>query len=245
MAGKSTYFIYIDDTGDHAIYGYSALCIPVEGYKDLLGCVKQFRRQLRDSDGIYINKEFHAVDFCAGRGRIAPGIVTKRRRGEIFNLTLSWIATLPGVRLFNAFGARDTKLRTLERLINRINRSLEEWGGRGILVFDEGEELAYRKLVRKMGVFNPIPSARGGWPDGSQYRNLPIERVIEDPFFKMSRQSYFIQLADFCGYAMLQRERPTTSEKKARLRLHESFPLLEQICVKEANRRDPFGIIRA
>jgi len=239
------YLIYIDDSGDHAVYGYCALCIPVERYREALGMVKVFRRGLRDSDGIFINKEFHAVDFCSGRGRIAPGIVTKWRRGEIFKLTLTLITKLPGVRLFHAFGARDTKLRTLERLVNRINRSMEHWAATAVLIFDEGEEAAYRKLVRKMGVFNPIPSAMGCWDDGKEYRNMPIDRVIEDPFFKNSRHSYFIQLADFCGYAMLQKERPTTSAKKARLGLHEAFELLDLVCVKAANRKDPYGIIRS
>jgi hypothetical protein len=122
---------------------------------------------------------------------------------------------------------------------------MSEWESAGILIFDEGEERQYTRLVRRMGVFNPIRSRHGLWPDGKEYKNIPIEHVVEDPSFRRSKNSYFIQLADFCGYAMLQRERPTTSEKRARYRLHEAFPMLDAICVKEANRKDPFGIIRA
>jgi hypothetical protein len=93
-----------------------------------------------------------------------------------------------------------------------------------------------------MAVYNPIRSRFGVWEDGKEYKNMPTELIIEDPSFRRSSQSYFIQLADFCGYALLQRERPTAS--RMRYGIHEMFPTLEPICVKEANPYDPFGTIR-
>lgn len=239
------HLVYIDDSGDQDVYGYSALCVPCNQFREILQAIKAYRRCLRASDGIFINKEFHAVDFCSGRGHIGSRVVTKWRRCEIFKETLCWIAGIPNVRLLNAFGTRDGRLRTLERLVNRINRAMRDWDSTAILIFDEGESRQYTHLVRKLGVYNPIRSSHGVWPDGKEYRNIPIEHVIEDPNFRNSKQSYFIQMADFCGYAMLQKERPTKSAKRARLRLHEAFPLLGAICVKEANPHDPFGIVRA
>jgi hypothetical protein len=238
------HLVYIDDSGDSEVYGYSALCIPVVNFRRILGQVKAFRKRLNASDGMFINKEFHAVDFCSGRGHLGKRVVTKWRRAEIFRETLQEITTFPGVSLLNAFGRRDEKLRTLERLVNRINTCMSAKKSIAILMFDQGEERAYTRLVRKMGVYNPIPSRVGAWEDGSPFKNVPIEYVIEDPHFKRSKQSYFIQMADFCGYAMLQKERPPTSEKRLRLRLHEAFSVLDPICVKAANRKDPYGIIR-
>jgi hypothetical protein len=66
--------------------------------------------------------------------------------------------------------------------------------------------------------------------------------VIEDPFFKKSQQSYFIQLADFCAYALLRRERPLPS--KTRYGLDQAFSLLSSILVRQASQRDSEGIIR-
>jgi hypothetical protein len=238
------HFVYIDDSGDEKVYGYSALCIPADEFRAILISVKGFRRRLRQSDGIYINREFHAVDFVAGRGRLGRTAITKWRRRELFADTLSLVTTLPGVRLFNAFGTRDGKLQLLERLVNRINRNMKECQSKAVLIFDEGEERTYTRLVRKMGVFNPIKSMYRCWEDGNETKNIPIEHVIEDPTFRRSKQSYFIQLADFCGYSLLQKERPTTNLKKARLRLHECFDILRPICVREANQSDPFGIVR-
>jgi hypothetical protein len=238
------HFIYIDDSGDSDLYGFSALAIPARNFRPTLQAIKEFRRNLRASDGIYINREFHAVDFVTGRGKIAAGVVTKWRRCEIFRETIDFTTRLTEARLFNAFGPRAEKIQSLERLINRINRTMLEWHSTGVIFFDEGEERAYTKLVRRMGVYNPIRSQYGRWPDGNEFRNIPIEYVIEDPNFRRSKQSYFIQLADFCGYALLQRERPTANPKRMRYRLHEVFERLGPICVREAFRQDPFGIVR-
>ena len=54
-----------------------------------------------------------------------------------------------------------------------------------------------------------------------------IDRILEDPFFKQSDQSYFIQLSDFCAYALLRQERPV--ESKTRYGLDQAFNLLEPI----------------
>ncbi len=94
-----------------------------------------------------------------------------------------------------------------------------------------------------MGVYNPIPSRFGVWRDnGKATKNLPLERIIEDPVFKKSEQSYFVQLADFCAYALLRRERPVPS--KTKYGLDQAFNPLSPILVREASTRDPEGIIR-
>ena len=114
-----------------------------------------------------------------------------------------------------------------------------------MIISDTGKEAAYTKLARKIHVYNPIPSNQGTWADtGDHTRNIPIDRVVEDPFFKDSQQSYFIQIADFCAYALLRQERPTARIKK--YRLDSAFQRLEPIIVKEASRSDPagMGIIR-
>lgn len=236
------HFVYIDDTGDEQVYGYAAVAIPASRFRPILLQVKDFRRELLRSDGIFMGAEFHAWKFVSGRGRIAKQVVTKYRKSQIFSEALEFVAALPGARLFTSFGTRSNRLKTLERMLNRINRAMQGWDSQAVLIFDEGEEKAYTGLVRKLGVYNPIPSKFGRWPDGSEYKNLPTEFIIEDPSFRRSKQSYFIQLADFCGYALLQKERPTPSRMK--YGIHEMFPLLESVCVKDANRADPFGTIR-
>jgi hypothetical protein len=120
---------------------------------------------------------------------------------------------------------------------------MSAWDSRAILICDTGKELAYIRLVRRLHIYNPIPSKHGVWEDtGTATKNIPIERIIEDPFFKRSEQSYFIQLADFCAYALLRKERPVPS--KTEYGLDRAFELLKPILVLEASPRDPEGVIR-
>ena len=87
------------------------------------------------------------------------------------------------------------------------------------------------------------PSQFGIWQDtGVSTKNIPIERIVEDPFFKRSDQSYFVQLADLCAYALLRRERPL--ESKVKYGIDRVFAVLSSVLVREASARDAEGIIR-
>jgi hypothetical protein len=237
------HLIYIDDSRDEVLCTFSALAIAADVWRNAFEEVKQFRRQLKQSDGIFVYTELHAWKFVSGRGQIADGIVTKGRRCQIFKDALQLISQLPGARLFNAvFPAKDDE-RAFERLLNRINKNMQVSESRAILICDEGKETAYTRLTRRMGVYNPIPSRFGHWVDtGTATKNMPIERIIEDPFFKKSERSYFIQLTDFCAYALLRRERPVPS--KTKYGLDQAFNILSPILVHEASTRAPEGIIR-
>ena len=66
-----------------------------------------------------------------------------------------------------------------------------------------------------MGTFNPIPSKFSYWSDtGRKTKNIPITNILEDVFYKDSRKSYFIQLADFRAYALLRNKIPLPSKTK-------------------------------
>jgi len=237
------HLIYIDDSRDEQLCVFSALAISIDQWQEAFAQVRQFRRDIKKSDGIYVYAELHAWKFVSGRGKISDQVVPKGRRCRIFKEALELVAELPGTRLFNAVFPAKQDERAFERLLNRINRTMLAWDSHAILICDEGKELAYTRLARRMHVYNPIPSKYGGWEDtGMVIKNIPIDRIIEDPFFKKSRQSYLIQLADFCAYALLRRERPIPS--KTKYGLDQAFQLLSPILVLEASTHDPEGIIR-
>lgn len=238
------HIIYIDDSRDEKFCVFSALAIPADSWQDAFAQVKEFRRQLKKSDGISPSKELHAWKFVSGRGRPAGDrILSKRRRAEIFMETLELVASLPGAGLFNAvFPAKDDE-QAFERLLNRINRTMQAWDSHAILICDEGKEHIYTRMARRMHVYNPIPSAYGYWEEtGWVTKNIPIDRILEDPFFKRSDQSYFIQLVDFSAYALLRRENPVPS--KSRYGIDKAFDILQPILVRQATRYDPEGILR-
>lgn len=235
------HLVYIDDSKDEELCIFSALAVSAALWQDAFQQVRSFRRELKKSDGIFVYKELHAWKFVSGRGRIADRVVPKGRRCQLFKEALKLVAGLPGVRLFNASFPRKDDERAFEWLLNRINRTMEAWDSYTVLICDRGKD--YTRLKRRMSVYNPISSRYGYWDEtGTITKNIPIDRIIEDPFFKDSEQSYFIQLADCCAYSLLRRERPIPS--KTKYGLDKAFELLSPILVKEACRYDPEGIIR-
>jgi hypothetical protein len=237
--------VYIDESSDPSagVTTISALMIPAEHWAEGFAQIRRFRLDLKQTDGVYVQKELHAWKLVSGRGAIATGIVTKSRRCEIFKEHLTLIARLPGVRVFNAVFPTDGVERAMERLLNRFNTCASGQDSHFLVVCDQGKDALYTRLARRMRVYNPIPSRYGAWDDDrSSTKSIPLSRMIEDPFFKDSKQSYFIQLADMCCYALLRREFPVPS--RSRYGVDTAFGLLGPALCREASGKDPEGILR-
>lgn len=238
------WFAYIDESKDNnGFFIYTALVTNGERWASTFNRVKDFRRQLRVEHGIYIAHELHAWKFAAGKGRVADRPVLKPERAAIFRQVLRFIAES---RCFAVVSSCNTNEQyAFERLINRINRTAEAKGQNYLLFFDQGEEAEITKRIRRMRVHNPIPSRFGTWRDsGEATRSIPLSRCMEDPIFKDSKASYFIQLADFCAYALLRMERPIAS--RTALGYDTMYEELRPASRLITNRADPrrMGIIR-
>jgi len=236
------HFVYMDDSGDEHVRAYSALAIAEVDWKETFSRIKEYRRALKKEYGIFVTEEFHATEFVAGRGRISTRIVPKGLRCHIFRETLKLIAKFPGARLFNAIGPKPTDSLIFERLMNRININMQKSGSNAVIVMDEGKD--YTSLVRRLSVYNPIQSMFGRWPDGNMYKNIPLDHILEDIIFRDSQKSYFIQLVDFCAYALFRSEHPLASKQK--YNLDKAFQELHPICIPICFSGDPkrLGIIR-
>lgn len=235
------YIFYMDDSGEGGNHMFTALGVEDKHWRQVFQQVVRYRKEINQRAGIYMNKELHATKFVSGRGRPSKTHIDKQMRERIFRYSLRVLAAIgpEKICLFNVVNRNQQW--AYERLLNRINRTMEARDSYAVIISDEGKEAEYTKLVRKMGHFNPIPSKFGTWEGtDAQSKNIPIQRILEDPVFRNSEASYFIQLVDFCAYALLRKEIPLA----ARPELSTAFELLEPICFKGANRNDPFGIIR-
>lgn len=239
------HFVYIDDSSDRPINVFSALCVPCDQWNDVFGRLKQWRKHLRDAHGIPLNYELHAQEFLSGRGtRSTFNNLTRHKRAQIFHTTMNvtnWL-NKSGATLFNVCNADDDQFRAFERLLNRLNRTMEARKSYAHLICDEGKEHQYTRLVRKMRVHNFIPSRYGTWDGAAKTKNIPLERIIEDPHFKKSENCYFIQHVDFTAFALLRREKPTPRIR--RHGTHKSFDVLDDCLETVCNPRDPKGVIR-
>jgi len=209
------HLVYLDDSRDEQLCVFSGLIISAEHWRTCFDQLKDFRRELKVSDGIFVRKELHAWKLVSGRGRISNQVVTKYRRSEIFKSALRLAAEMPEAKVINGVSTADDDERLFEGIANRIQRTVAAWGSHAMLVCDEGKEASYTRLIRKMGVYNPIPSRLGYWPEGTSTRNITVDRILEDPVFKTrggrtSFNSPTSALTHYCARSGRSRPRPST-----------------------------------
>lgn len=249
MAGVE--IAYIDESFDSEVFAMSALTIPTHAWKDAFEHLKAYRKHLKQKHGIFTSKEFHATEFVAGRGRIAPAAIPKGLRAFIFTESMQLISSLPGARLISGawkktgISQNDIHAKAFARVQERLQKRCATEDLQMILVIDACKEQELTRLARRTRLWNPVGSAYGLWEDGSTFKNIPNDRLIEDPIFKRSDQSYFLQAVDFAVFALLKSEvQPTPRVTK--YKIDRAFDNLAGICAKEASRKDPrkLGIVR-
>ena len=238
------WFAYIDESKDPGHFCvYTALITNGERWGTVFERIKDFRRQLRDEHGIYIAKELHAWKFASGRGRIAPHPISKAERADIFRKVLRFVGESKSFAVVSSCHTNEQY--AFERMMNRLNRTAVRFDARLLCFFDEGEEIGITKRIRRMRVHNPIPSNQGVWvASGKATKNIVLSNIVEDPVFKDSAASFFIQLADFCAYALLRSERPIAS--RTALGYNTMYDELRTATRRFTNPSDPrgMGIIR-
>jgi hypothetical protein len=192
------WLVYLDESkDDNRVFVYSALIVDAANWAAAFKALKDARTRLRQRRGVYLNQELHAWKFAAGKGKIANHPILKPERAQIFRRVLSYLAE---TKLFRVMSSINTnEFYAFDRIMNRINRTAAEAGHQVILICDKGQEAEFTRRMRKMRVHNPIPSRMGAWDDGNPAKNIPTSQILEDPFFKDSRDSYFIQAVDFCA----------------------------------------------
>ena len=253
MAGAE--IAYIDESYDGTGFAMSAVIVPTHAWRDSFLHLQEYRRHLKAKYGIFTSKEFHATEFVAGRGRIAAAVVPKGLRCFIFREMIQVFATLP-VTVISGFWKREGFLAPLDavysrafiRIQERLQRRCKDvtQDSQMVVIVDQGKEAEFTRIARRTKLFNPVGSMFGAWEDGSAWKNIPNDRLIEDPIFKPSHQSYFLQAADFVAFALLKSEVPPTP-RVTKYGLDNLYVHLTPVCSLPASRRDPkgLGIVRS
>ena len=229
---KSMYFIYIDESYDEVHYCYSALFVPVFKWNDIFEEVFQWRKKLRNEYKIPFEYELHATKFISGSG--APhNNRDKDFRANIFNESFHFFNNLSNVYVIA--GITDNKVKHLKlfnQLLNQIETSLREKNAFGVLICDEGNE---RKLI------STVRRKRKKITTSNEPLNLSLERIVEDPLFKTSTSSYFIQITDFISFGLLRSEYPSKNTKSL---VQKAFNNLDKILNVEGSQENKKAIIR-
>lgn len=250
------YIMYVDESGDSGLensptshFVLSGIIVHESRWRDLLNQLLAFRKTLRGAYGLPVRTEIHASAYV--RSPPAPGISKNQRLGilrnqidelakmdfiSVTNVVVSKAGKPAGYDVFDK--AWRTLLQRFDNTIGYGNFPGAHKGDKGLVVTDNTEGEKLRKLVRRIGVFNPIPNQAHAGPG---YRDMPMVRIVEDAYGKDSRDSYMIQAADVCAYFLLQKYAPCSFIKRqgASHYLNRLDPVLN----KKASQTNGFGIV--
>jgi Protein of unknown function (DUF3800) len=256
------YLMYVDESGDIGVeksptnyFVLSALVIHELRWHDALEELINFRRHLRGTKGLKLREEIHASHFIN-----KPGDLVKRipmyDRVDILKQCANWINDK---EYLSVFSVRVDKTKTkynskekvfedawtylIQRFENTINhhnfngpRNSDE---RGIIVADNTDAEKLKSIYRKMRRYNPIPNDSTYFSGGN--RNIQLKMLIEDPVYKDSRDSYFIQLADVIAYLCFQKYQ---CNKRAKSKgLHNYYSRLDNVLIKKVSGYNDLGIV--
>lgn len=249
------FVLYVDESGDpgewigkssgnsrHFIL--SGIIIPMADWNELFDNIKEFRRRIRTDFGLPLRTEIHASELIRIGSIDAYRAIRKSDRVRILRRIAQELPSiLPTARVINvcldkaAHLGRNVKELAWTRLLTRYHTFLQKSAtAYGIVVADGIDDKEVRRLTRKLRVYNPTPSHSGG------YYNCPIRSVLEDPFHRDSRDSYFTQIADVAAHLLYRSEYPKGALRK--FGIEQLFRHIEPLLLKEASKSDPLGIVR-
>jgi hypothetical protein len=177
---------------------------------DLFEQIIAFRRELRDSFGLYMRTEVKGSELAKGAGPWTALNLSDRQRKYIYARFMRLQADSRALKTFavvvdksKCADAEEVRAAAWRHALERI-RTLAATNQTTAMLFpDSGQYVWLRRLSRKMRRHAPVGSVRGGTLD------RPLLKVlIDDPVERDSQQSYMIQLADLNAYAAYRNRQP-------------------------------------
>ena len=248
------YYIADSEGSDH--YVRSALGVDAEGWNELYRRVFDWRMCLKERYAVPADRELNPGDLLTGRGMLARCCgadrnVTPEHESQIFLDGLRVIETAAktagGVEVINVCLRKQDVKRyeqvSLDRLLNRINRSVAEVQRHAFLIFAEEKDGAVAHLYHRLRSRNRVPSKYEAWEDGERTKDIPIDRVVGGPAFRSRGSDYLLQMADLIAHALLKHEEVPLSHGE-HLGVKKAFDVLDGALNRRASLQDPQGVVR-
>jgi hypothetical protein len=246
------HLLYVDESGDPGIHQYgspfyilSGLIVAQDDWTKYLERLKTFRTSIKLRFGLNVREEIHASELIRINKLHSYTSIRKSDRKEILREYCRQIPVIfDTAKIINVCLEKanykspdEVQLTAWNRLIQRFDTYLKKGPiDKGIIIADDTDGNRVMQLLRKMRVYNPVPSLFSG------FYNAPADSIIEDLFQRSSHNSYFIQTVDVIAHLLYRHEVPKGSLKK--FGIEHLFAILEPILLKEAARNDKLGIVR-
>jgi hypothetical protein len=208
------YLAYFDESGDSGhpavvatptrFFVLSGVILHQDNWMPTLNRLIDIRRILRDQYNIPARPEIKGQHIRPGRGVFRGLPMTQAQRLTLYRELMQFQeARLDGLRCFciainkGKIIRRDMDIREVAwtYALQRIDRFCEENNDKAIIFPDEGHGMFIRRILRRIRRHQQISGYFGG------VRNIPAERIVEDPNDRQSHDSYLIQLADWNALA--------------------------------------------
>lgn len=252
---------YINQAEGRRHHVRTALGINAEVWNALLWDIRQWRRELWERFGIPCNQQIRVPFLLTGRSELGRMLPLQGR----FHAPEEGVAILKegllrleefardtgGIEVINVClqkpDVQDYRRLGIDRLFNRINRSVATAYRHAFSVFPPGEERLVRGTYRRMRVFNPVPSRYYLWREGGQIKDMPIENIIGDPAFRSSGDDWLLQMSRLVAYALLMQEEQAdeaVSPWETMGDVGNAFGVLDRALNRDASGRDLQGVVR-
>jgi hypothetical protein len=211
---EKMYLIYIDDSGDTGLpskgspteaFVLSCVIVHDKDWLQTLDNLKRFRRFLANTFGVRQRDEIKAGFLIHATGTFEG--IPEEIRMKIYRMTLrlqcktgtikTWAVAVDKEKWVKKYSQWSIREVAWKMMIERIERFTSKANETCVIFPDEGDPRFVSTLIRKMRRINYVSSAY----DKGQVLSRPASCIIEDPSFRKSYDSYFIQLADLNAYA--------------------------------------------
>ncbi len=208
------YFCYVDESGDPGFHDannpdksgskyfiLSALLVDADRWKSSLDTIKSFRRQLAAKAYLNYDVEFHCAEMIDPRKSTAYnqmsigdrwGII--RQFAEIVGKQIACVVIAVVIdKTKSILEPSDYFTSAITNLYLAYDEFLRERKSYGVVLFDRANEKNATTHIRKL---------MGTGATGQTIAGVRIGWVIEDPFYRVSSNSFFIQAADMLAYTL-------------------------------------------
>lgn len=215
------YFTYIDESGDTGtksnFFILTGIIIHENDLENILLDIIKFRQDIKRKYKLNIREEIHSTEFVNRKvnpkSRKSFEKISKNIRIKILKDTLLFINSLK-IKTFSVVLDKNkhfNKRKNIDILefvwnvfINRVDNTIKHKNIDGkenkktIIISDMTTDKII-KISRKLKKINYVPSKYS-----CNSRPVSISMILEDPFMKDSKQSYFLQCVDVICYFVKQ-----------------------------------------
>jgi len=245
--------MYVDESGDPGLINsptkyfiLSAMLITDLDWLHYFEKIKDYRRKMKTTYGIKMHSELKGRYFYKGNGAWWGLRYDRNERYNAYLNLMNLQAKMKNLKIINICIRKETitkkRMKNVDPrekawrfLLQRFQTFLKRQPQKtmGMVLPDSGHERFVQDLIRKMRIYSPVQSKF----NPSEVLQHKLLNIIEDPFSKDSKHSYFHQLVDLIAYALLRKLIPLAPFDDS------LFDALDSILLKVASGKQPQGIV--